>query len=86
MRPVTLLAFATCLAVAACSSDDDCDAAKDCANKTDRIFTTSKVAPLCGVDSTASGAQYSWKTDQGTCTCTLDSRANGNFWRNCSFK
>lgn len=83
--PVVILFATAVFVVLACGDDDDCDARETCLNKTDRIFT-GRIIPVCDAETNRDGTTYSWKTDQGTCTCTLDSRANGNFWRSCRFE
>jgi hypothetical protein len=65
--------------------DDDCDAEHDCANKTDRLIVGGKIVPICDAPTKNDGAEYSWATSSGTCTCTLDQSISGSFWRNCTF-
>ena len=86
MTRTTVLMLVLALAGLGCSSDDDCDAAASCARKNDALITSGKIVPICGAPTKNDGTTYSWTTDQGTCTCTLDQRLAGSFWRGCRFR
>jgi hypothetical protein len=79
--------FCTCASTASLGcGDDDCDARKYCEGKTDKILSGTKIVPVCGAETEKDGTRYKWRTDQGTCTCTLDQSLAGSFWRNCKFE
>jgi len=81
--------FAACVAglflLAPGAGCDECDAETKCLGK-EGLLVEDEIYPVCGAEPTSDGDRYSWATDTGTCSCTLESGAlTGYNWRDCEF-
>lgn len=77
------LGAASALVLPGC--EPPCDLAMVCEESNGRIVV-GKVSSKCGAPPEGTGSTRSWTNEDGTCTCTLDSNANGqSSWSNCNF-
>lgn len=62
---------------------DECDLGSRCLEK-EGLLVEDEIYPVCGAEPTHDGDRYSWATDAGTCSCTLESGTVAGYnWRDC---
>lgn len=63
-----------------------CDGQSHCLAK-EGLLVQDKIYPVCDAEPTHDGDRYTWATDTGDCSCTLESGDIAGYnWRNCTFE
>lgn len=63
-----------------------CDVENLCLQK-EGLLVEDQIYPLCGAEPSHDGDRYTWETDTGSCSCTLESGDIAGYnWRNCTFE
>jgi hypothetical protein len=73
------------LSLSAGTGCGSCHAETTCLGK-EGLLVQDKIYSICGVDATHEGDRYTWQTDSGDCSCTLELSDSGSYnWRGCDF-